>query len=82
MEQLIEHSKKLTSLLIEYRESLEYEKCIYHLVNDDSVKGYYFLYRIEDRKELIYGSITRLKSYINLRCIDINTIYNNSQLTN
>lgn len=75
MEQLINNSKKMTALLIELREAKIYESKKYHFLPDPSNKGMYFLYLIQGKKLLIYGTESRINSYKRLRNIQDADIY-------
>ena len=72
---LIELSEKKTSLLKELKESIIFESKMYNLVQTDSLYKKHTLYKICDKKPLVSGEINIIKSYINLRNIDIDTIY-------
>ncbi len=78
----IQLNEKKTKLLKEYLESIKYEKCTYHLVNDKEYKyrNIFYLIDIKTNNILQVGSLGRIKSYINLRKIDIDEIYNNDIL--
>ncbi len=86
IEDLIQNTIQLnenkTKLLKEYLESIKYEKCTYHLVHDKECKyrNIFYLIDIKTNNILQDGRLGRIKSYINLRKIDIDSIYNNDIL--
>ena len=75
MNQLIEKSKQLTSLLIEYREAQKYESCLYHLIEQPDRKGYFWLYLIKTQQIVREGTPQRIKSYLQTRKIEPSTVY-------
>jgi hypothetical protein len=79
IDSVIDSSNKLTELLKEYKESLIFEKCKYHLVSFDNSKQY-GLYLIESKKDIVFGPKNRIESYLRLRNIDTTLIYNFSSL--
>jgi len=83
MNELISKSEKMTSLLKEYKESLIYENCKYHLIKDENCKPMerYFLYLIEGQKQLLYCTKEKIKQYLSIRNIDTKTVYNYSIIT-
>lgn len=81
IQQVIELTEKKLNLLNELKESVIYEEKIYDLLKFNL--GYefsYILYRISDKIEVFDGRIKDLKTYIKIRNIDIETIYNNKYL--
>ncbi len=76
MEKLIATSEKMTSLLIEYREALKYEKCIYHLVEQTDCKGYYFLIEISSQQMKRTGTHAEIERWLNTRKISSELVYN------
>lgn len=60
----------------EYSESLEYDKCDYHLVELYDSSKILMLIKIDTGKILINGNLRIIKSYINLRKINYKKIYN------
>lgn len=81
--ELISKSKQITSLLMEYKASKEYETCKYHLVKDDHTsREYYFLILIESGEMVADGPVQRIKSYINIRSIKHETIFGIQQIIN
>jgi len=76
MKTVIEKSKKLINLLEELEESIAYEKCKYHLIKDNSFSMIvYMLIDIATKKILKSGKIEHIKSFINLRNVDISSIF-------
>lgn len=74
---LIEKSEKKVSLLKELKESINYESKIYDLIEFKHLYNKkYVLYRILDKKEMKSGDVNIIKSYIKMRNIDTNSIYN------
>lgn len=66
---------KSALLCDKYSESLEYDKCDYHLVELYDSSKILMLIKIDNSKILINGNLKRIKSYINLRKIDSKKIY-------
>lgn len=75
MNQLIEKSKQLTNLLIEYREAQKYESCLYHLIKQPDQKDYFWLYLIETQQIIREGAPQRIRGYLEARKIDPSTVY-------
>lgn len=78
MDELILLSEKMTSLLKEYKESKIYESCTYHVIKDQNCfpVNRYFLYRIEDKKQILYSNKEKIISWLSIRKIETNTVYN------
>jgi hypothetical protein len=73
---------KAVDLLNKYKESLEYEKCTHHIVEIFDSGGYGYgktrilmLIDISTGKILKDGDLKKIKSYINLRNLDVKKIY-------
>ena len=67
---------KSALLCDKYSESLEYDKCDYHLVELYDSGKILMLIKIDTGKILINGNLKIIKSYINLRKINYKKIYN------
>ena len=82
IQKTIQLNEKKTKLLKEYLEAIKYEKCTYNLVHDKECKYRNIFYLIDKKTNNISqaGRLGRIKSYINLRKIDIDSIYNNDIL--
>lgn len=75
MQEVIEKSIQLTSLLQELQKSTEFEKSAYHLVKDTSFgMNVFLLISLPNKTTVKCGRIESIKSYINLRKIDVSTI--------
>lgn len=77
MEELIDKSKKLTTLLQELEAVTEVEKHKYvvkfeYKLGDDNV---YSIYNNEEKKFVKYDKIDRVKSYFNVRNVKETDIY-------
>ena len=77
MEELIDKSKKLTTLLQELEAVTEAEKHKYivkfeYKMGDDNV---YSIYNNEEKKFIKYDKIDRIKSYFNVRNVKEADIY-------
>jgi len=68
-------SKKL-DLFKDLAESLKYEQKTYEIVKLSDFPVSYCLYHIKDKKQLVCGPVSRLKSYMNLRNILPVSVYN------
>tara|TARA_B000000475_G_C15642578_1_gene302323 strand:+ start:138 stop:383 length:246 start_codon:yes stop_codon:yes gene_type:complete len=66
---------KSALLCDKYSDSLEYDKCDYHLVELFDSSKILMLIKIDNGKILAKGNLNRIKSYINLRKIDHKKIY-------
>tara|TARA_X000000368_G_scaffold368759_1_gene316901 strand:+ start:572 stop:817 length:246 start_codon:yes stop_codon:yes gene_type:complete len=66
---------KSALLCDKYSDSLEYDKCDYHLVELFDSGKILMLIKIDNGKILAKGNLNRIKSYINLRKIDHKKIY-------
>lgn len=80
MEELLKNIDKMKALVIEYKNSIDYSKCKYHLVKDDSSNGLrigqrYFFVSISRKEVLVNGNIERVRSYMNLRNINVKDVY-------
>ena len=81
MEALLKSIDKLKALVIEYKNSIDYSKCKYHLLKDsisDGVSGaaqMYFFVHIESKKIVVNGNIQRVRSYMNIRNINVRDIF-------
>jgi len=81
IQQVIDLSDQKTILLKELKESVIYEQKKYDLRL--VVMGFdksYILFNISNQTEVSSGRIDRIKSFIKIKCIDIETIYNNKYL--
>jgi len=77
MQEIIEKSKKLTSLLEELQTSKKVEALDYHLVKDEAHFlrfGLLHLVDLKTEKIVVSGTQTRIDSYCNLRNINKNQI--------
>jgi hypothetical protein len=83
IQQVIDLSEQKTSLLKELKESVIYEQKSYDLIKFNiGFENTYLLIRISDKIEVSSGGINIIKSFIKIRNIDIDTIYNNKCLIN
>lgn len=81
IDNLIILSETKTNLLKELRDSCIYESKTYDLnMFDMGFEKSYILTLISSKKEVVSGRLAKIKSYINLHKIDINSIYNNKKL--
>jgi len=81
IQQVIDLSEQKTTLLKELKESVIYEQKKYDLVRFDmGFNKSHILFNISKKTEVTSGRLDSIKSYINLRNIDITTIYNNIML--
>lgn len=89
--EMLTNLKKLylkgSQLCEDYSDSIEYEKCEYHLVETFESGGYGYgetrillLIDTSTGKIVTDGNLKRIKSYINLRNIDVQCIYNHERL--
>jgi dTDP-4-amino-4,6-dideoxygalactose transaminase len=76
IDKLIELNERKTELLKEYRESLKYEQCLYHIIEQTDRKNYFFLIEISTEKIVREGTPERLRSYLQLRKINESKVYN------
>lgn len=76
MQEIIDKSKQLTALLIEYRESLKYGSCKYHIVEQPDRKGWFFLFDIKTEQIVKTGTPDTIKAWLRLRKIEPETVYN------
>ena len=75
--ELILKSAKLTLLLREYKQSVFYEKCKYHVVGDDkSGLERFILINIDESRMVIYGTPDEIKRHVTSRNINQDEIYN------
>ena len=76
IDRIIVLTEKKVKLLKELKESLKYEKCKYHLVEDKKVfPTRYSLIDISSEETLAYGSAARINSYIKLKNINRELIH-------
>jgi hypothetical protein len=80
--ELISKIEKLTSkkleLLNELKRSVKNESKVYHLFQDPASKlgpPRYFLYENATNRQVLYGSIARIKSFMNLRNVKIDDVF-------
>lgn len=66
---------QLHDLVVEHEESRKYESMEYHVVKTDPSYQLFALYRKSDGKQLVSGSPSRIRSYMNLRNIDKSNVY-------
>ena len=71
---IISKYQEMIKLVTELKNTYEYIKCSYHLVQTDNL-GRYSLIRISDHNTVRHGDIERIQSYINSRSIPADTVY-------
>ena len=76
IDKVIELTKKKVILLEELKESLKYEQCKYELVmHSERLPVLYSLFEISTKKLLINGRRQVIDSYIKIRDLNYNLIY-------
>jgi hypothetical protein len=75
IDQLIAASAKLHELAKELKESQKYEQCKYHLVLVGSNPQRFAIYRLQDKKDLVWGTYKDVQSYKRLHGIQSTDIY-------
>jgi hypothetical protein len=73
---------KVIALLDELKDSVLYEAAKYHLVTLGCVPVRYILFRISDRKELTYGTLEDINSYMRLRNMSESEVFQSKQHPN
>jgi hypothetical protein len=77
--------RELDSLMLELQRSLEAETKKVHLFNCPATLRLntprYYIYDLSTKKQLVYGTASRIKSYLNLRNITNKDIFNDSNIT-
>ena len=76
VEKIVSAKKKQIELLSELVEIEKYEKCKYHIVQNNRPISQYILIRLKDNAFVSFGSIERIKSYLNIRAISKDLVYN------
>lgn len=76
LNKLIKLSEKRTDLLIELKNSLQFEKCSYQIDKQPGTQGRYFLILISEKKIVADGTPEKIKSYLRIRNINSEVIYN------
>jgi hypothetical protein len=80
MQEIINKSQQLTALLIEYRESLKYQSCLYHVDKQPDRQNMFFLIEIKTGEIKRTGTPEQLKGWLRLRKIEPDKVYNYSLL--
>ena|SRR5688572_20998776 len=74
-------SEKMTSLLKELQAAKKYETCKYHVVDQPGMKkGWFFLIQIETKTIVRDGTSSWIKSYLRLRKIESNVVFDYEKL--
>lgn len=73
LDKLIELETEKTRLLIQFKKSLIYQSCTYHLVKMPGNR--YSLIEIETKLSVSYGSLEEVNSYLKRRNIDDSIVY-------
>ena len=79
LDKAVRLNKRQAELLEEMKASAEYSECEYELNTidpDGIIKGYWNLIRTHDGKFVASGSTARIKSFLRIRGVNFNKVYN------